>query len=166
MPTNQRATAVLEILVYGAIVIVCAAIFAASLGLPSSNREPLGSASIPQAVSVIIAVLCAILLARAVAVLRAARTPAAAEPAAPQSPAYRPRYDLAIGIFVLALVFAAVLQQRLVPANILIPAFIGLAMWMLNRFRLRALLPSLAIAVGVGLATTYVFKNFFYIDLP
>lgn len=162
---NQRATAILEIFVYGGILIICAAIFTASLGLPSSNREPLGSASIPQAVSVIIALFCVILLGRAVSVLRAARAQAASEPAA-SAPAYRRRNDLALGIFALAVVFAAVLQQRFLPANILVPAFLGLAMWMLNRFRMRALLPSLIIAVGVGLATTYVFKNFFYIDLP
>jgi len=164
---NARSTAILEIVVYGVIILIAGAVFINAMGLPVSNREPLGSASIPQAVCVLIAVLCAILLLRAVATLRATSTEASARPASETTaPSYVRRYDLSLTLFVLAIAFTVILQERWVKAEILTPAFLTAGILVLNRFRPKAIIPSLLIGVVVGLATTYVFKNFFYIDLP
>ena len=162
--TERQSAATLELLVYGAILFAAVAIFWATLDLPASRREPLGSSSIPQAVSAIVGVFCLILMIRSVRVLRAGGAPAS--PPEKGDNSYRRRYDLALGGFVLAIVFAFLIQARWVPAEILTPVFLGTGMLMLNGFRRRAILPSLVIAVVVGLATTYAFKNFFYIDLP
>ncbi|GAB5377321.1 MAG: hypothetical protein AcusKO_37830 [Acuticoccus sp.] len=168
---STRSTAILEIAVYAALIFVSAAIFIGTIGLPVSNREPLGSASIPQAVSVLVALMCLVLMARAIRVLRAERDTAPAPPPGADeggeaAPTYRRRFDLALGIFGLALVFTFLLQVRLVPAQFLIGGLLGLGFLLLNRFRLKAVLPSVVIAVAVAVATTYVFKSFFYIDLP
>lgn len=161
---NDRSTARLEIAVYGVLILVALAVFVGTLGLPVSNREPLGSSSVPQAVSVIVALLCLTLMARAIRVLNAPH------PDAPPAPdgegVYRRRFDLALSLFGLALVFAFLLEQRLLRADILTSAFLALGFLILNRFRPRAWIPSLVLAVVLGVATTYVFKNFFYIDLP
>lgn len=170
---STRSNAILEIAVYVALVAISAAIFLGTLGLPVSNREPLGSASIPQAVSVLVALMCLVLMARAIRVLRAERDAApapqpadAADGGGEAAPSYRRRFDLALGVFGLALAFTFLLQARLVPAEFLIGGFLGLGFLLLNRFRLKAVLPSVVIAVVVALVTTYVFKSFFYIDLP
>lgn len=164
---NSRSTAILEIFVYGAIILIAAAVFINAMGLPVSNREPLGSASIPQIVCVLIALLCAILLLRAVATLRATSAGASARPAGESAaPSYVRRYDLSLALFVLAIAFTIILQERWVKAEILTPAFLTAGILILNRFRPRSIIPSVVIGVVIGLVTTYVFKNFFYIDLP
>lgn len=165
--SNARSTAILEIVVYGVIILIAGAVFINAMGLPVSNREPLGSASIPQAVCVLIAFLCAILLLRAVATLRTTRADVPAKPSgAEAAPSYVRRYDLSLALFVLAIAFTVILQERWVKAEILTPTFLTAGILILNRFRPRSIIPSVVIGVVVGLATTYVFKNFFYIDLP
>lgn len=172
---SKRFDAIAEIAIYCLLQVIAAAVFWASLSLPASLREPLGSASIPQGVAVIVAILSLILMVKAVVELRSDRAPEAmaasshAEDAAPPAEdgaGYRRRYDLALAMFVMAIAFTVVLEQRWIRAEILAPTFLCAAILILNRFRPRSILPALVVGVGVGLAATYVFKNFFYIDLP
>lgn len=163
--SDKPTTARLEILVYAVLLCIVTAVFWSTLDLPASTREPLGSAAIPQAVSLIIAIFCLILILRALRAQRDAATAPAAETATPPS-AYRQRTDKAVICFGLALVFAFALDQRLVNAAMLTPAFLLAMMLVLTGFRPRSILPSVVIALIVGITTTYVFKHFFYIDLP
>ncbi len=163
--SDKPTTARLELLVYAVLLCIAIAVFWSTLDLPTSTREPLGSASIPHIVSVIIGIFCVILILRA---LRAQRDAAAAlaSESVTTPPAYRRRTDKALVCFGLALVFAFALDQRLVNAAILTPAFLLAMMLVLKGFRPRSILPSVVIALMVGITTTYVFKHFFYIDLP
>lgn len=163
--SDKPATARLELLVYAVLLCIAIAVFWSTLDLPTSTREPLGSASIPQIVSVIIGIFCVILILRA---LRAQREAAAAlGPESVTAPsAYRRRTDKALICFGLALVFAFALDQRLVNAAILTPAFLLAMMLVLKGLSLRSIFPCIVIALIVGISTTYVFKHFFYIDLP
>lgn len=167
--SDKHAAARLELSIYAVLLCIVTAIFWSTLDLPASTREPLGSATIPQVVSVIVGIFCVILMLRSWRAQRGARPPSAVTPqtqAGEGPPAFRSRTDKAAICFSLAVAFAFVLEQRLVSAAILTPAFLLALMLVLQGFRLRALLPSVVIALIVGIGTTYVFKNFFYIDLP
>ncbi len=170
--SDKITTARFELFVYAVLLCIVTAIFWSTLDLPTSTREPLGSASIPQIVSVIVAIFCIILILRSLRAQRAAAAAPATEADALQSveakapSAYRRRTDKAAICFGLALVFAFALDQRLVNAAILTPAFLLALMLVLQGFRPRSILPSVVIALLVGITTTYVFKHFFYIDLP
>lgn len=169
--SDKPTTARLELFVYAVLLCIVTAIFWSTLDLPTSTREPLGSASIPQIVSVIVAIFCVILILRSLRAQRTAAAPAA-EPEAVETvdvtapSAYRRRTDKAAICFALALIFAFALDQRLINAAILTPAFLLAMMLVLQGFRPRSILPSVVIALLVGITTTYVFKHFFYIDLP
>lgn len=161
---DKQSSAWFEIGVYSVLLCVVASVFWSTFSLPASTREPLGSASVPRIVSALIGILCVILIWRALAAMR----PAAGRTFAPDDDAvsHRRRSDKAAICLGIAIAFAFALQQRLLNAAILTPAFLMSLMLVLNGFRPRTILPSVAISLIVGIATVYAFKNFFYIDLP
>ncbi|AQZ50897.1 tripartite tricarboxylate transporter TctB family protein [Martelella mediterranea] len=161
---DKQSSGWFEIGVYSVLLCVVASVFWSTLGLPASTREPLGSASLPQIVSVIIGIFCVILIWRALAAMRPAvgRTPAPNDEAV----SHRRRTDKAAICLGIAIAFALALQLRLLNAAILTPAFLLSLMLVLHGFRPRTILPSVAISLIVGIVTVYAFKNFFYIDLP
>ncbi|WP_223476609.1 tripartite tricarboxylate transporter TctB family protein [Oricola indica] len=161
---DKRSSGWFEVAVYSALLFIVVSIFWSTLSLPASTREPLGSASIPQIVSVLIGLLCVILIWRTLAEMRPAADPTAE--AEDEAVSHRRRTDKAAICLGIAIAFAFALQQRLLDAVILTPAFLLALMLVLNGFRPRTILPSVAIALIVGITTVYAFKNFFYIDLP
>ena len=166
--SQKETMAFLEILVAGVIILVCAALFWDSMSLPESAREPLGSAAIPQVVCAIVALFCAIMIfrsARAVMEERAARADADIA-ADPEAPPVRRRFDLAIKVFTVAVIYVALMQSRWVPSEILTPLFLGGAILILNEFRREAIIPAVAVALGIGLGTNFLFTDFFFVDLP
>ena len=137
-----------------------------SLDLPESLREPLGSATIPQVVCGIVIAFCAILIVRSARILVRERGRRSDVKATPKVAAFRRRFDLAAWVFLLAVAYVALMQTRLIPSEILTPAFLGAAILILNGFRRAAILPALVIALVVGLGTNLLFTDFFYVDLP
>lgn len=156
---------------FGLLVIVVAlAVIVDSLGLPVSVREPLGSASVPRVVCGLVIMFSLVLVARGVRAFRGARRgreALAPGDAAPGPPApYRRRTDLGLVMLVLAIAFVASMQTRAVSSVILIPAFLFAGILVLNGFRGRTVLPAILVAVLLGAATHYTFRDFFYVDLP
>ena len=170
--SKKETTAFLEIAITGLIVLIAAALFWDSLDLPESLREPLGSATIPQAVCVIVIIFCIILIVRSAKVVagergkRAAETNATAKTVAAQTPEFRPRSDLAVKVFLIAVAYVALIQTKWIPSEILTPLFLGSAILTLNEFRRTALVPAFVIALVIGLGTNFLFTDFFYVDLP
>ena len=163
--SEKERTAYLEIAITGLLAVISAALIWDSLDLPESLREPLGSATIPQVVCGLVIVFCAILIVRSLRIIARERGRSEAE-RAPETTAFRRRFDLAAWVFVLAVVYVALMQSRLIPSEILTPAFLGGAILILNGFRRAAILPALVIALVVGLGTNLLFTDFFYVDLP
>lgn len=170
--SEKETTAYLEIGVIGLVVIIAAALFWDSLDLPESLREPLGSATIPQVVCVIVIFFCAILLMRSVRVVTAERVQRTREPVEPgktvkgEKPVYRRRGDLAVQVFLIGVAYVALIQTKWVPSMILTPLFLGSAIMVLNEFRKTAIIPAILIALVIGLGTNFLFTDFFYVDLP
>lgn len=170
--SEQETTAYLEIGFTGLIVFITGALFWDSLGLPESLREPLGSATIPRVVCVIVIAFCSTLITRSVKAInreRAKRTeeadvPSSVEP--DKQPAYRRRGDLAVKVFLIALAYVALIQTQWVSSKILTPVFLGSAILTLNEFRKSAFIPAIVIALVIGLGTNFLFTDFFYVDLP
>lgn len=167
-PESQNA--IIELALYLLFSAISVAIFFNARTLPTSTREPLGSATMPQIVSVIILVICAALSLRAVAELRrgmARNAPHAPAPdPAPGRPREVKRYGLATCLLIYSIAFVGLLQMRIVPARFLAPLFLFLCIWTLLRFRKRSLLPAALVAGVIGYGTSEVFSHIFYINLP
>lgn len=159
--SELRKNAYIEIAVALLLATISLAFFWSSLELPAPRREPLGSAAVPQIVCGCILVFCGLIALKAARVLRT--VPPAAEEA---RVTHRRRGDLAFKLMALTLIIIAVLQTRVVPNEILTPAYLMISMLVLNEFRRAAWIPSLLLALGIGLVTDYLFTDFFYIDLP
>ena len=164
--SEKERTAYLEIAITGLLTVIAAALIWDSFDLPESLREPLGSATIPQVVCGIVIVFCVILIIRSTRILARERSQKGGAEPAPKATAFRRRFDLAGWVFVMAVVYVALMQIRLIPSEILTPAFLGGAILILNGFRRAAILPALVIALVVGLGTNLLFTDFFYVDLP
>jgi hypothetical protein len=172
MMSSEETTAFLEISIIGLIVLVATALIWDSIGLPESLREPLGSATIPRVVCVIVIFFCAILIVRSVKSIlseRAKRTGvkgSTKQTIAAEAPAFRRRGDLAIKVFLIAVAYVALIQTKWVSSMILTPLFLGSAILMLNEFRRTTIIPAILIALVIGLGTNFLFTDFFYVDLP
>lgn len=130
--------------------------------LPPPRYEPIGSAALPRALALIMALLSLIVLFRAFARQRAQgddRTAAA-------SAAFRPRPLLAIAVFGVLVLYVLAMDQRLlgfIPASIIAFTVIGGLLTGFAPKRLPWLLGFVVVMVGV---IWLVFTRFFYIDLP
>ena len=170
--TEKEKTAFLEIGVISLIILIAGALFWDSLGLPESLREPLGSATIPQIVCVIVVFFCTILITRSVKIITGERAKRSRETdslhptMAETQPTYRRRGDLAVKVFLIAVAYVALIQTQWVSSKILTPVFLGIAILTLNEFRKTAIVPAVVIALVIGLGTNYLFTDFFYVDLP
>lgn len=166
--SEQRNTAILEIVVCTALIAIAAAFIVDSLGLPESLREPLGSARIPQIVCATIIIFCASIIWRALGTLRAAKAsvPQASARVERADQSHGRRYDLSFGIFVLGVAYVFLMQTRAVGSAIVTPLFLILGMLLLTGFQRRYWPAAIGIGLVVGLGTHFLFKDFFYVDLP
>lgn len=126
--------------------------------IPPPFFDPLGSAAAPRAVAIILAVLAAVILLRALAAMPFGSR-AAAE-------GYRPRPDVAVGIALASIGYVAVMDLDLVGFRIATVAFVFLASAILGRFRPPMLLIGLALGLILGFGGSYLFTNILYIGLP
>lgn len=126
--------------------------------IPPPFFDPLGSAAVPEGVAIILALLAAVILLRALAALPWPKRTAAAP--------YRPRPDIALGISVVAIAYVAAMEFELVGFRTATIAFVILASALLSRFQPRVMLISAGVAVVVGVGGAYVFTKVFFIALP
>ena len=136
-------------------IVVCGAVYWASLDLPEAVLEPIGPAVFPQVVSAILAALSLGVLMGALR-RRAGRT----------NPSVVPRPWLAAATVALTVVYLAVMELELLgfrDATIVYLAVLGA---LLVDFAARKLPLVAGIAVVLGIGTHYVFTRLFFIDLP
>lgn len=165
--SDEVQSAKIEICLYAFFSFIAFAVIINAMSLPAPTREPLGSGALPQAVSVIVILLCGALALRAGGVLKNARKATEVKTNEAQAMVKSKfRYDRAAAIFAYALIYVALQQSRLVSSGLLTPIFLGFCIWTLQGFNKKAILPMIAVAVVLGYGTSEVFKQIFYIDLP
>jgi len=144
------------------IMVLSALVYWQTLDLPPPRYEPMGSAALPRALSVIMAALAAVVLIRSVLAGRAA---SGSSPASPDLP-YKLHPWLAVWMFIGTAIYVAVMDQKLIGYLAATLIYIAVACTLLN-FRRRREMPWIALFAVVLSATCYfVFTRIFYIDLP
>ena len=136
-------------------IVVCGAVYWASLDLPEAVLEPIGPAVFPRVVSALLAVLSAAVL---VGALRRRSTTAA--------PATEPRPWLAAATVALTVLYLGVMEVEMLGFRDATIAYLAILGAMLVDFAVRRLAFVAAIAVVLGIGTHYVFTRLFFIDLP
>lgn len=126
--------------------------------IPPPFFDPLGSAAVPRGIAAALAALALLIALRAAPSLGARGTGGAA--------AYRPRPDIALGIVALAIAYLGAMQSGLLGFPLATIIFLVAASALLGRFARRTVAFGTAIAVLMGLGGTWLFTEFFYIDLP
>lgn len=154
----------LEIVVALILIGFSALIYYGTLELPAPRFEPLGSASVPQGLAVIMAVLCGVWLARSVLMLRQSQ-PAASETDEPADMPKRHPY-LAAAVFVVTIVFVAVMDLGLLGFNIAGILYMTVIGYLLTHRNVRQLPWVVGYALVLVTLCDYVFTQFFYINLP
>lgn len=129
--------------------------------LPPALYEPVGPAAFPAAAGAAIMLLSLIVLARAL--LRGAAAPQQEE----EGPAgVRKRTGLALVTGVYTIAFIAVMQAGWLGFRWATVLFVLAVILTLARWRPLTVVLAVLMALGLGLGVTYLFTNFFYIDLP
>ncbi|GAB5377315.1 MAG: hypothetical protein AcusKO_37770 [Acuticoccus sp.] len=126
--------------------------------IPPPFFDPLGSAALPNAIALVMAVLATIVLLRAVA--------AHPFPALVRPTDYRPRPDIALGIVILALAYVAAMEYGVLGFRAATVLFVALACALLGRLQPRIALVGVLVALVVGFGGAYIFTNVFFIALP
>jgi len=161
LETNERAPLV-DICFALAMLVFAGIVWWGTADLPPPRYEPIGSAALPRALALVMAVLSLVVLVRAYArqQARGESRPTAA------SAAFRPRPLLAIAVFVVLVLYVLVMDQRLlgfIPASIIAFTVIG---GLLAGFTVKRLPWLTGFVVVLVTAIWLVFTRFFYIDLP
>ena len=147
-----------DLLLAAAVTGFAALIWLQSRKIPPPFFDPLGSAAVPRAVALVMVALAAIMALRALAGL--------AEPSDAAKAEYRPRPDLAIGIFVLCVAYVGAMDLGWIGFEAATIVFLVAAAALLGRLHLKTLLMGTAFAVVMGVGGTWLFTRFFFIDLP
>lgn len=129
-------------------------VYLLSLSLPEASFEPIGPATFPRTISVIMFLLSAGTLYLAFE----------------KSPAPAPESDERVGLTVVSLIllvaYIAVMDYELIGYRLATVAFLfALGVLLLGVKPLRIAIAA-AIALAIGLGTHFVFTRFMYIDLP
>jgi len=155
----MRRTAAWEIGVSLAFILACLAVLWETRDLPPGTFEPLGSAPVPQATAVLIIVLSLVVVAGA---LRGG----AGDGDRAEEPGYTPRPLDALAVAALTVVYVLAMDLRLMGFAPMTALFLIASIGLLNRFRVRTLPLTAALAVLVGWGCEYVFTRVFVVDLP
>ncbi|WP_108662823.1 tripartite tricarboxylate transporter TctB family protein [Acuticoccus kandeliae] len=126
--------------------------------IPPPFFDPLGSAAVPRGVALVLTLLGAVVLLRAIA--------ARPWPAIVRERDYRTRPDIAVGIYVLALAYVGVMAAGVLGFQTATILFLAAGTALLSIFHLRSIVTGLVLAVILGVGGTLLFTQFFYIDLP
>lgn len=148
-------------IVFSAVVILFSVtIYVAAMDLPPAYWEPLGSAALPQGLSVIMALLALFVMVRAIRALKTHAVP----PRTQQEFQRRPK--AAVGMFLLCVGYVGVMDLGIlgfVEATVVFLVALGLLFTRAQRKHIPWIVGfALVIAVGNFL----VFTRFLYIDLP
>ncbi len=147
-----------DLLLAAAVTGFAALLLVESRKIPPPFFDPLGSAAVPRAAALVMVVLAAIMAARALAGL--------GEPSDGPEAEYRPRPDLAVGIFVLCVAYVGAMDLGWIGFEAATIVFLVAAAALLGRLHLRTLLVGTVFAVVMGVGGTWLFTRFFFIDLP
>lgn len=149
-----------------AIVIIAfsALVYWQTLGLPPPRYEPMGSAAVPQALSVIMASLAAVVFIRAGMRWRRAR-----QVLVEQKPAqvhFIRRPWLAVWTFVVTIIYVAAMDQKLIGYLFATPLYVCVTGMLLTRGDWQQLRWIACFAVGLSVICYFLFTRVFFIDLP
>lgn len=131
-----------EIALAVALIVLSGIIWYSAAKLPPPYFDPIGSAAFPKAMAIVITGLSLIMVTQS---FRESDERPVAEGTG-EFP--RPRYLLAVAMYGLMIIYAAIMQEKLLgfaPSTML---FVITAGAILGRFRLRQLLVSIAISIG------------------
>lgn len=126
--------------------------------IPPPFFDPLGSAAVPRGIAIALAALALLVALRAAASLRSRGRG--------DAQTFRPRPDIALGIVALAVAYLGTMQLGLLGFPLATIIFLVAASALLGRFERRTVAFGAAIAVIMGVGGTWLFTEFFYIDLP
>ena len=159
-PATGRADRVFAVL----IILFSALVYWQTLDLPPPRYEPMGSAALPRALSLIMAALAGVVLIRSLAASRAANS--SPPPDTSSDVSYKRHPWLAVWMFIGTAIYVAVMDQKLIgylPATLI---YVVAACTLLS-FGRRREIPWIAL-FAIVLSTTcyFVFTRIFYIDLP
>ncbi len=129
-------------------------VYVLSLSLPEASFEPIGPATFPRTVAVVLA-----LLSLGTLYLSFEKTPAAKGPG-------EGRVGLTLASLLLLIAYVAVMDFELIGYRLATIAFLfALGVLQLGLKPLRVAIAA-AIALAIGFGTHFVFTRFMYIDLP
>ena len=135
-------------------------VFYFSLELPEPEYEPLGSAALPQGLSVIMSLLSFVVILRAIPRLKTY------DVKVDPNPEVIPRPLLSIAIFILTLIFIGVLDFGILgflPAGIIYLSVIG---YLMTNREMKRLPWVIGFSIILTVSSFYIFTKLFYIDLP
>lgn len=150
-----------------AILAFSALVYWQALDLPPPRYEPMGSAALPKALSVIMAVLALLLMARALWPRSAKEVEVAApiEKSADPTPGITRRPWLAGFTFAATAAYVAVLDLKLLGYPLATALYLAASCLMLTRGDRRQWRWIVPFAIGLSLVCYLVFTRIFYIDL-
>ncbi len=137
------------------LIVLCGAVYWATLDLPPPTYEPLGPAAFPRMLAVLIGVLAVPLILKPERYERDAGTDDV-----------KPTPWMPVWLILGAVVFAIVMQSRMVSFAVTATVFLIYATAILTRFDRRGWLPTLIISPIIGFGLEYIFTSIFIIDLP
>lgn len=154
---NPKADIVLSV----TIIIFAIVIYVAAMDLPPAYWEPLGSAALPQGLSVIMALLSLYLLVRAVKALRTY-----VPPEKPKQEEFERRPGAAIGMFLLCVTYVGVMDFGLLGFVEATIAFLVILVALFTRADKKQLPWIVGFALVIALGNFLIFTQFLYVDLP
>ncbi len=155
--TNPKADIVLSI----TIIVFAIVIYVAAMDLPPAYWEPLGSAALPQGLSVIMALLSLYLLVRGVQALRTY-----VPPKPKTNGEFERRPKAAIGMFLLCVAYVAVMDFGLLGFVEATVAFLVTLVVLFTRADKKKLPWIVGFALVIALGNFLIFTQFLYVDLP
>lgn len=141
------------------LIFVCGLVLWETRKIPPGTFDPLGSAPLPQAVSILIIIFCLVLIVRAGLKLRQGV-------GAPPDLGFALRPWDAAGVFALTIVYVVVLAFRLTSFGIASTVFLCLTIGFLTRFRPRLLPAILLVSLIMSFGSQFAFTRIFFVDLP
>jgi len=149
-----------EIALAVGLIVFSSIIYWSAQSLPEPEYEPLGSAAIPQGLAVIMSLLSLIMIVRAVPRLKSFRS------TEDTNAEVIPRPLIAVSIFIISVLFVAVLDFGILPflpAGIIYLSLIG---YIMTHRDLKSLPWVVGFSIVLTVVSFYIFTKIFYIDLP
>lgn len=154
--SNPKADIVLAI----AIILFSVVIYVAAMDLPPAHWEPLGSAALPQALSVIMALLSLYVMIRAI---RALKTYA---PAKAKQEEFQRRPKAAVGMFLLCVAYVGVMDLGILGFVEATIAFLMALCLLFTRAERKHIPWIIGFALVIAFGNFLIFTKFLYVDLP